>query len=92
MKQLASAPRYRATDKLRRTIDDQGLRYDWLAARVGLSKSFFSKVLRQHKTISESDARLIAALLRAEFGVLFEVPGSASKVPFGSSNREAAIV
>jgi len=77
MKQSTLSIRYIATPFLRQQIVDQGRRADWLAQQAGLSKSFLSKVMAGQKTISEVDARVLTALLHADFGVLFEVPMSA---------------
>jgi len=69
----ADISRLRAKPELKNRIDAQGRRYDWLAARLGISKSFLSKVIAG-TTLPEPEARVLAALIDADVDGLFELP------------------
>ena len=60
-----------ATPELKARIDAQGRRHDWLAARLGVSKSLISKLVAGQSTVSLADARVIAALIDADPDVVF---------------------
>jgi hypothetical protein len=89
MRQQTTSTRYNATPELRPAILADGRRFDWLAQQVGVSKSFLSKVVAGRKTISESDARVLAALLGGRFAVLFELPPGANSLPSEASGEAA---
>lgn len=55
-------------------LESQGRRRDWLAARVGISKSLLSLVLAGERTLSADVAARIAGTLQVPFGVLFDPP------------------
>ena len=83
MEQLMMNSRYIATPLLRQEINKQGLRDDRIAQLAGLSKSFFSKIAAQKRTVLGTDARVIAAALRVDFDLLFELPDSVESIPVG---------
>lgn len=66
--------RFRATPELRRAIQRQGRRLDWVAEKLGVSRTLVSRVVSGERTISEADARVIVALIDGDFGMLFELP------------------
>ncbi len=88
MRNTTSA-RYRATPALRRRIREEGRLAEWLAARVGMSDSQFSRIVSGQRRIDEVDARVLAALLNSDIGVLFELPSGISNMTSGSNKREA---
>jgi hypothetical protein len=82
---ITTEPRLRATPALRARIRAQGRRCDWIAARLGRSKSYVSKVVSGRLAVPESDARVIVALLDGDLGVLFDLPSDTKTLPDGSS-------
>ncbi len=46
----------------------------WMASQIGVSKSHMSHMLAGRKTLSEFDARIVAAILGGDFFVLFQCP------------------
>lgn len=64
----------KARDHLRETIDRQGLRYDWVASMVGMSKFEFSKLLARRRGVDVKTAGEIAALLGVPVFFAFELP------------------
>jgi hypothetical protein len=87
---VTTKPRLRATPALRTQISAQGRRFDWVAARLGRSKSYVSKVVSGRLTVPESDARVLAALLDGELGVLFDLPTDTEYLPIGRSSERRA--
>lgn len=77
------AVRVLATPALKARIDAQGRRHDWIASRLGVSKSYLSKILSGQSSVAIGDARVIAALIDGELGVLFDVPGDNDLLPDG---------
>jgi cyanate lyase len=87
---VTTEPRLRATPALRTQIRAQGRRFDWVAARLGRSKSYVSKVVSGRLAVPESDARVLAALLDGELGMLFDLPNDMKYLPNGSSAERRA--
>jgi hypothetical protein len=69
-----------ATPELKARIEAQGRRLDWIAARLGMSKSFVSKVVAGQSSIAVADARVIVALIDGNFGVLFNLPDGSDEL------------
>jgi transcriptional regulator with XRE-family HTH domain len=79
----------RARPQLREQVESQGRRYDWIADRLGVSKSFISKVVSGTRPISEADARVFAALINGDFRVLFDLPEERDSLPSGRISNAA---
>ena len=83
MRTVFDANRYRATPELRRQFLIQGRQASWAARQVGVSKSQMSRIMSGRRSLDESAARLLAAMLGIEFGLLFEVPVGYEEVSSG---------
>lgn len=81
----ALAARLMATPRLRAHIDAQGRRLDWIASRLGWSKSHVSKVVAGQRCITVADARVIVALVDGDLAVLFELSSGSYSLPGGRS-------
>lgn len=66
-----------ATAGLRAALDDRGLRYSWVAERIGVSRPFFSMVLGGERKLGVERARHLADLIGADFFSLFDTSASA---------------
>jgi plasmid maintenance system antidote protein VapI len=88
MRQHQAAQRYRATAELRNRIAEQGRQQIWLAEQIGMSKSQLTHVVKQRRTISEVQARILAGILGARLGLLFELPDGTN--PSVNEQSEAA--
>lgn len=62
---------------LRAAIDDRGLKYSWVADRIGVSRPMFSMVLSGERRLAFDRARLLSALLGADFFSLFDASSDA---------------
>jgi cyanate lyase len=69
-----------ATPELRARIEVQGRRLDWIADKLGVSKSFMSKVVAGQSSIAMANARVIVALLDGDIDVLFDLPDGSDSV------------
>lgn len=67
------APRWVARPGLRRVIDGQGRRLDWLARSIGVSPPQIGRIVSGKATVSEARARELAELLDGEIDLLFVV-------------------
>lgn len=64
---------------LRAAIDDRGLKYSWVADRIGVSRPMFSMVLSGERRLAFDRARQLAALLGADFFSLFDAANAVSE-------------
>jgi hypothetical protein len=85
----AAVQRRQATPQLRAEIARQGRRLDWIAGRLGVSKSFISKVVSGQATIAEPDARVIAALVGGDLDALFALPGQEGEIAAETHRAES---
>lgn len=69
-----------ALPALRAAIDERGLRYSWVAERIGVSRPMFSMVLSGERRLAGDRARLLAELIEADFFSLFDT-SNAGTVP-----------
>lgn len=83
----SAAPRLVATHRLRDQIRAEGRTVVWLARQIGVSKSFLGHVVGGRRSIAESDARVLAALVRGDVRVLFDVPGVDESVPIAANGH-----
>lgn len=67
--------------KMGQTIRTRGLRFDWFAQQLGVSKSAVSKWVNGHQTMDRATALRAAALLGVPFDLLFEFPIGNEKAP-----------
>ena len=66
-------------------MQQQGRMAMWFADQLGVSRSFFSHVLAGRKSLSETDARLVAAVLGTDLALLFDVSDGAQSAPEGEA-------
>lgn len=69
-----------ALPALRSAIDARGLRYSWVAERIGVSRPMFSMVLSGERRLAIERARNLAELIGADFFSLFDT-SNAGTVP-----------
>ncbi len=65
-------PRYQTTT-LREVIDEQGIRYIWVAEQLGWSKQRLNGVMAGTTTITHDQAKEVARILRVPFRLLFKL-------------------
>jgi hypothetical protein len=82
--------RMRATPRLREQLAREGRRHNWIANRLGMSGAQFSRVVSGTRLMRESDARVLAALVNGDLGVLFELPESRERLPNGRFTTQEA--
>ena len=68
-------------EKLGAVLDAQGRRRDWLAGRVGVSKSFVTHIIAGRRTVSRDVAERIAAELQVPFFMVFEFSAENETTP-----------
>lgn len=56
----------------------------WVARQIGVSKSLMSRIVSGEATISETNGKLIAALLGCDFFVLFDLQNGEDVAPNGT--------
>lgn len=52
------------TSSIRRILDARGLRYSWVAARIGVSPSMLTKVMQGERKLTTEKRRRLAELLQ----------------------------
>jgi transcriptional regulator with XRE-family HTH domain len=67
--------------KMGQTIRTRGLRFDWVAAQLGVSKSAVSKWVNGHQTMDRAVALRASALLGVPFDLLFDSPKGDAEIP-----------
>ena len=72
--------RYTGT-KMGQLLLSRGIRFDWLAAQVGVSKATVTRWVNGSRTIGRSHAERAAEVLGVPFDLLFESPIGDSSEP-----------
>ena len=81
--------RYRAT-QLAAILKSQGRHQRWLAKQIGVHESYLSRVVSGEKTLSQSKAEQVAALLGVPLFVPFELLDRSGKDAHVNRKRKAA--
>ena len=75
-------------EKVRRYIDDQGIKQVAIAEKAGISKNTFNAILNGKRTMYADDLRAICLALNVSPEMFIEVKGKDSKYIKAGSNDE----
>lgn len=81
--------RYTGT-KMGHLLRSRGIRFDWLAAQMGVSKASITRWAGGDRTMSRTHAERAATVLNVPFDLLFESPIGDEVSPIGDSERLAS--
>lgn len=81
--------RYTGT-KMGKLLRSRGIRFDWFAAQVGVSKAAVTRWINGDRTIGRAHAERAAEVLDVPFDLLFESPIGDTNEPIGDRERLAS--